>query len=650
MTLMKDAAVAEKKSNAFDGYSFQYKMTTQASIESLRPVVSALLTLANEPIIFNGYMNGYRQPVAVINLRVQIVDLQQLAQLQQALNYYLQPYHFNCTLQTTAEVANCFATAIYILQKKCGLPIFEKVQIEENPNRKNEFIIWMPILFGICFHPIAAFLMKLCNYHSQQTTFSASEKLTDELNNMLASVKMHAPKGTNTLRFLQAAFEEKIPWRHVANNTFQYGYGKHSHWMDSTFTDKTAHIAAVFSENKTTISYILMQAGFPVVQQYMIRNEVEALTLADKLHYPVVIKPFDGHGGMGVFVNLHSAEEVKKAFHKTKKYTQNIALEKHIQGKDYRLLVMNGKMIWAIERIPATVIGDGVNTIQALIETHNQQYQGQYPLRHIAITEDIKEYLLQQGFSLTTIPAHGKTVTLSRIANVSAGGTPVGVFEKVHPDNQRLAEAAATLLRLDFVGIDFITPDIQQSYRVNGGKIIEVNAQPQLGVSTAAHLYRQVLTTLLPKRGSIPIIVIYGVSAIQQNYIAHLKNDLLNRYHKVGLARDNSIIVNNEVILETPSLFTAGQHLLAMHDLDILIFCVANECDIKNQGLPFEYYDYLIMLKDESKEIIRDTLLKACTGEKIILENSYMPTTRYTSTDELLSAMWNTLDCVAELK
>jgi len=71
-----------------------------------------------------------------------------------------------------------------------------------------------------------------------------------ELQAMVGRFKRLAPAGVNTLRFLQAAHQHKIPWCRVAGNVYQFGWGRSARWLDSTFTDHTPVIAATVSRNK----------------------------------------------------------------------------------------------------------------------------------------------------------------------------------------------------------------------------------------------------------------------------------------------------------------------------------------------------------------------------------------------------------------
>ncbi len=573
------------------------------------------LTLQAEPIIFPGFVHGFRQSMGVLRLRLQTQPMQAL---HAALAYYFDvPISPPPDIQSPHDLINCFAECLFLIQKQGGMPIFEKhhvLFVAENPR---ECILWVPTLFAPSLHVVIAFVLKLFNHYLTPAPFVANQALAAQLKHVIATLKTHAPQGSNSLHFLKAAHEAELPWAHVMHNVFQYGYGHYAKWLDSTFTDTTSHLAVRLAQNKHATSMLLRQAGFPVAEQRIVNDETEAVALAKQLGFPVVIKPLSQDGGKGVSVNLNSALAVKQAYAKAKPYSAATLLEKHIAGKDYRLLVLQGQLIWAIERIPAGVMGDGQHSVETLIQQHNQHHVSHYPLRHIQVSEDVETILIEQGYTLASIPQAHQWVALQAIANISMGGTPVAVFDKVHPDNRRLAEAVATLFRFDLVGIDFITENIEESYLEKGGAIIEINAQPQIGSTTGPHLYRQILTTLVPKQGRIPILVIYGQTAADDVAKAQ-ELRLLQQYYKVGKVARNRLWVNGTTRVNTTSLYEAGRSALLQPDIEALIYCIENDSEIEQHGLPFDRFDQLFLLdtppqpKSPWQQDVCQTLQRAC--------------------------------------
>jgi len=591
------------------------------------------LTLVEKPKVYLGYMNGFRQPVAAVLLKVASFNLEKMQILQNTLNGYFDEYGFKCdAILSNQDYISCFGELICFIQKTAGYTIFETKQIEIVSEELAIFKLWVPCLHEEAFHQIMSSVLYL---FTQQVAFSlnASElPLHHEVKELFEYLKRHAPKGVNSARLLKAAHQQNIPWRHLTQNVYQYGYGRHSRWFDSTLTDQTSHLGAALSKSKHNSNLFLKKFGFPVPEQYIVGNELEAIEVANKVGFPVVIKPNSQENGRGVSPGLASEYEVSKAFVTALRYGPTVLLEKHITGKDYRVFILNGKLVYAIERIPAHVIGDGVRNINKLIEIENElriRATQDERVFQIKITETMKEYLADQGYDLYHIPERDQHIPLNRISNISSGGKPVNVLDRVHLDNKRLVETLTDLMRLNIVGIDIIMPDIQQSYLGTGGAIIEVNAQPQLGIVTAGHMYTYLLTSLLPNRGRIPIIVVCSPTT-GEILIHKMLGILSQQYQNIGVAKNRSAYLNGNQIQQSTSLFHATNVLLSHPELDALIYCIHDVKEIEFQGLPFDQYDCLLMLNqshfsnDDSRKSMK-MLLQACRGQQITFNNNEIP-------------------------
>lgn len=337
-----------------------------------------------------------------------------------------------------------------------------------------------------------------------------------ELQAMVGRFKRLVPSGVNTLRFLQAAHKHQIPWRRVAGNVYQFGWGRSARWLDSTFTDRTPIIAATVSRNKYFSAQALRAAGIPVPSHHLVKNADQAIQAAKALGYPVVVKPADKDGGHGVFAGLQTPQAVQRAYVDAAKFSANVLVEKFVPGNDYRLQVYQGKVFWAVHRRPAQITGDGVQSVAELIDaTNRKRTQAKLNPDHdsmveqgsVAIVQDeeFHEWLLAQNLSLESVPSEGQSIRLRGAANVGMGGTREGLpLNIIHPDNLALAVKAAAVLRLDLAGIDLLLPNITRSWRDTGGAICEVNGQPQL----SGHLHHELLPQLVPKQGRIPVVAI----------------------------------------------------------------------------------------------------------------------------------------------
>jgi cyanophycin synthetase len=93
----------------------------------------------------------------------------------------------------------------------------------------------------------------------------------------------------------------------------------------------------------------------------------------------------------------------------------------------------------AAKREPAHVMGDGIHTIQELIEETNKDprrgYGHENVLTEITVDRDSEDLLMKKGYTLETIPKKKEVVYLKSTANLSTGGTSTDVTDMMHPEN-----------------------------------------------------------------------------------------------------------------------------------------------------------------------------------------------------------------------
>ncbi len=161
-----------------------------------------------------------------------------------------------------------------------------------------------------------------------------------------------------------------------------------------------------------------------------------------------------------------------------------VIIEECFQGRDYRVLVVGGKLVAASERVPAHVVGDGTHTVAELVEIANQDPRRgdghDQPLTKIEIDEAAVTHLARSGLVPDAVPADGEPVFLRATANLSTGGTARDVTAEVHPATARMCERAARVIGLDVCGLDLVIPDIGRPLPPRGAGVIEVNAAPGL--------------------------------------------------------------------------------------------------------------------------------------------------------------------------
>ena len=191
-------------------------------------------------------------------------------------------------------------------------------------------------------------------------------------------------------------------------------------------------------------------------------------------------------------LNIRSSAEVEKAFCRAAVFSPAVLVEACLAGRHYRLLIVNGQLAAAAERLPAFVIGDGLRTISDLVAEENKNpLRGEgheKPLTKIPLDSVAEEVLQRQGLTLQTVVPAGTRVYLRDNANLSTGGTSCDVTDEVHPKQIELAVKAAGYIGLDVAGVDVVMENIALPPEEQEGGIIEVNAAPGLRM----HLYPSV--------------------------------------------------------------------------------------------------------------------------------------------------------------
>ena len=291
--------------------------------------------------------------------------------------------------------------------------------------------------------------------------------------------------GPSTQAIIDAAERANIPWRRIGDRSLvQLGYGKHRKFIQAAMTGNTSSIAIDIAGDKQMTKQFLEDASIPVPRGVVVRTEEDAVAAQREIGGPVVIKPLDGRQGKGVSLNLIAPEEIRAAFAIAREYSRHVIVEELVEGRNYRVLVVGGKMVAASERIPAHVVGDGEHSIAELIEIANQSsLRGdghEKPLTKIIVTPIVAAHLQKWGRTLDDVPAADEMVHLQEGINLSTGGVARDVTDEVHPTVVEICERAARIIGMDICGVDLMLPDIAMPMAHGRGAVIEINAAPGL--------------------------------------------------------------------------------------------------------------------------------------------------------------------------
>ena len=366
--------------------------------------------------------------------------------------------------------------------------------------------------------------------------------------------------GPSTGSIVEEAVSRDIPWIRLGTNSLvQLGYGINQMRFQATITCKTSSIAVDIACNKELTKKMLDMASIPVASGSICVNEDDLAETIKKIGYPIVLKPLDGNHGKGASINVTNWEDAVSGLAFAKEYSKRIIVEKFITGFDYRILVIDNKLVAAAKRVPAHVVGDGTATIQELITTTNldprRGYGHENVLTQIDVDRDTEDLLEKLGYTLTTIPKVDEIVFLKSTANLSTGGTSVDVTDMMHPENIFLAERISRVIGLDVCGVDIMAENLTQPLKENGGVILEVNAAPGFRMHLAPseglprNVAAPVIDMLYPpgKSCRIPIIAVTGTNGktTTTRLLAHI---VKNNGFKVGFTTSDGIYIQNHMM------------------------------------------------------------------------------------------------------
>jgi cyanophycin synthetase len=366
--------------------------------------------------------------------------------------------------------------------------------------------------------------------------------------------------GPSTGSIVEEAVSRDIPWIRLGTNSLvQLGYGINQMRFQATITCKTSSIAVDIACNKELTKKMLDMASIPVASGSICVDEDDLAETIKKIGYPIVLKPLDGNHGKGASINITNWEDAVSGLAFAKEYSKRIIVEKFITGFDFRILVIDNKLVAAAKRVPAHVIGNGTDTIQQLIETTNldprRGYGHENVLTQIDVDRDTEDLLEKLGYTLETIPRIGEIVFLKSTANLSTGGTSVDVTDMMHPENIFLAERISRVIGLDVCGVDIMAENLTQPLKENGGVILEVNAAPGFRMHLAPseglprNVAAPVIDMLYPpgKSCRIPIIAVTGTNGktTTTRLLAHI---VKNNGFKVGFTTSDGIYIQNHMM------------------------------------------------------------------------------------------------------
>ena len=279
-------------------------------------------------------------------------------------------------------------------------------------------------------------------------------------------------------------------WGIVGQITFKNG--RRSYFRYNTM-DLNPVGASDVAKDKDYSNFFMKKMGYPTVPSSKTffspewaraigmpeRSTDAAYEHARELGFPVIVKPNSGSQGIAVAL-AYTRKEFHRAVRTVFKGDRVALVQKPVSGRDYRLVVLDKKVISAYERIPLNVVGDGRSSVRKLLDIKQKRFIASS--RDTRINADdprIMVKLKHQRLNFQSVPDKDQRIYLLDNANLSTGGDSVDVTKSVHPAFKKLAIGVTRDMGLRLCGVDLII-DGEISQKPDVFWILEVNAAPGL--------------------------------------------------------------------------------------------------------------------------------------------------------------------------
>ena len=281
--------------------------------------------------------------------------------------------------------------------------------------------------------------------------------------------------------------------------------GKKRHFIDRTLGDLTKLKSIYVADNKDASQKTLAKASVSVPSGVSVnakqRNRLSQF-LSRSTASRFVVKPSistmakDFHGGL-------SKDAVQRVVEKANWDTSIV--QEHIDGYEFRVYVVGGKVAGAYKRPGAYVTGNGKDSVARLITDRNRRKQSN-PMeapRPIELAR-VAMYLAQSGKTLDFVPVLGQQFRTGITISQEGGAVTIGGRETVPEFIAREAIDACEAIGLPNAGVDVLVGD-------NKAYILECNARasilrhsfPEYGDSSGNAIAEAIVDFYFPQSGPI---------------------------------------------------------------------------------------------------------------------------------------------------
>lgn len=572
------------------------------------------MSALKHPANLIGMRHGLRQPILKLQLNVnlskELLQLDLGTWIGSAFETNLSDYKILLLPNVGAEhVVLDFVEKLLLtwtlLSQDVRIPLFERAAVEQI--REDEFqsgiykiVLWLPWVGPLDRAFVRQWLVLSsrlmisgCQLANQP---KALEDFYQSFHKSFIEPKLRlVPGGKSTIPILQAAWSLDIPFANLAAGRYVLGWGCKSRIFELSSNTGDSVIGARATQRKDIAIQIMRGVGLPVPNGVVLNPKAPLQNTFAELKRPLVVKPVDRDRGEGVVLDIHTQADLDTAIQEAGKLSKAVIVEEQLPGTCYRILVVDGQIVYVVKRNPRGVTGDGIKTIAELIEQEKISNHKKLPIKRLPEVEldhlaclVLDNAGLHPGFT----PRLGARVALRPVQSAQWGGDPQEVTNQLHPDNAEIAIRAARLFGLSCAGVDFISSDISEPWYVNGAVINEVNYSPVLG---RTHPYqregiKRYLEIIFKDGAKIPIEIFVGSRLIEM--VNARLVEFNSQRTQVFLCRDKEVFDHRGQLVRlsmASNLFQNIAMLRANTSVQAIIVHIEHDVSFLEYGLPFEY-------------------------------------------------------------
>lgn len=246
--------------------------------------------------------------------------------------------------------------------------------------------------------------------------------------------------------------------------------------FNNSLGPNTSKAASEITARKHIAKKYFAKAGVPTplgdkLNKHEYRDFIKQLK-AKQPNMKFVIKPFNGSLARDTYVNLtvdQLSDIVEEFPH------DEFLIEEFISGPEYRFTVVNHECVGVFERLPASIVGNGSDTVEDLVKLENTKRE-QNPflagsLINLQKLVDVGEFPMSE---IKKIPKLNESVLLTSLQRVGMGGSPRDLTDKMDSAFKTIAVDACRAVDAPNGGVDIIIPNLDD---FESARVLEVNVR-----------------------------------------------------------------------------------------------------------------------------------------------------------------------------